>query len=204
MPDNTVRAAYTAVNQLYIDLFGSPTDLDPAHTAFALRHLTEGPVLDLGCGPGHFTKVLTDAGTPTTGIDLVPEFITHARTTYPTLDFELGCLRTLNTPPESVAGILAWFSLIHIPPPELPAVLTEFHRVLRPGGHLVLGFFDTEDEVEEFPHKVIPAYRWPVDELAYLLAIAGFTELERFQHPASADTRRHAALALVRSRTHLL
>ncbi|MFF2088184.1 class I SAM-dependent methyltransferase [Nocardia sp. NPDC058176] len=198
MPDNTVRAAYTAVNQLYIDLFGSPTDLDPAYTTFILRHLTEGPVLDLGCGPGHFTKVLTDAGIPTTGIDLVPEFITHARTTYPTLDFELGSFRTLNTPPESIAGILAWFSLIHIPPPELPTILTEFHRVLRPGGALVLGFFDAENEVEMFPHKVTNAYRWPINNLITLLQTTGFTELDRLQHPATATTRRHAALACAR------
>lgn len=199
MPDNAVRAAYTAVNQLYIDLFGSPTDLDPAHTAFALRHLTEGPVLDLGCGPGHFTKVLTDAGIPATGIDLVPEFITHARTTYPTLDFELGSLRILNTPNESVAGVLAWFSLIHIPPQELPTILTEFHRVLRPGGRFVLGFFDTEDEVEVFAHKVTDAYRWPIDELTDLLHTTGFTELDRLQHPATDTTRRHAALACART-----
>lgn len=195
MPDNAVRAAYTAVNQLYIDLFGSPADLPPDDTAFALRHLTEGPVLDLGCGPGQFTRILADAGLPTTGIDLVPEFIAHARATHPTLDFEVGSLRTLTHPDASIAGILAWFSLIHLPPADLPAVLTEFHRVLRPGGTLVLGFFDTTDTVEPFPHKVAPAYRWPVDTLATLLHTTGFTELARRHHPATDTTRRHAALA---------
>ena len=134
VPDNTVQAAYTAIHNLYIESFGSPTDLDPEDTAFATTHLSPGPVLDLGCGPGHFTKFLTDAGIPTTGVDLVPEFIAHARSAYPNIAFELGSLRALDAPTESVPGILAWFSLIHMDPTELPAVLAEFHRVLTPVG----------------------------------------------------------------------
>ncbi|MFD3745994.1 class I SAM-dependent methyltransferase [Nocardia sp. NPDC058633] len=199
MPDNTVQAAYTAIHDVYIDLFGSPTDLPPEDTAFALTHLAPGPVLDLGCGPGHFTKFLTDVGIPTTGIDLVPEFITHARSNYPDIAFELGSIRTLDTPAESVPGLLAWFSLIHMDPADLPTVLAEFHRVLTPGGRLVIGFFESTDAVEPFPHKVTTAYRWPTDRLAETLHTAGFTELARLHHPASGDTRPHAALAVIKA-----
>ncbi|WP_410870533.1 class I SAM-dependent methyltransferase [Nocardia sp. A7] len=202
MSDNTVQAAYTAIHHVYIDLFGSPTDLAPDDTAFALTHLSPGPVLDLGCGPGHFTKFLTDAGIPTTGIDMVPEFIMHARTTYPDIPFELGSLRTLDAPTDSVPGLLAWFSLIHINPTELPTVLAEFHRVLTPGGCLVIGFFESTDTVEPFPHKVTTAYRWPVDHLAETLHRAGFTEIDRLHHPASGDVRPYAALAVAKSAPH--
>lgn len=200
VPDNTVQAAYTAIHNLYIESFGSPTDLDPEDTAFAVTHLSPGPVLDLGCGPGHFTKFLTDAGIPTTGVDLVPEFIAHARSAYPSIAFELGSLRELDAPTESVPGILAWFSLIHMDPTELPAVLAEFHRVLTPGGRLVVGFFESTDLVEPFPHKVTTAYRWPTDHLSATLRAAGFTELDRLHHPASGNVRPHAALAVSKVR----
>ncbi|MFD4456721.1 class I SAM-dependent methyltransferase [Nocardia sp. NPDC058480] len=199
MPDNTVQAAYSAIHTLYIEVCGHLEFLDPEDTTFARTHLSPGPVLDLGCGPGHFTKFLTDAGIPATGIDMVPEFITHARTTYPGVPFELGSLRTLNAPTDSVPAILAWFSLIHLDPTELPTVLAEFHRVLTPGGRLVIGFFESTDTVESFPHKVTTAYRWPTDTLAEVLATAGFTEQARLQHPASGDVRSHAALAVAKS-----
>lgn len=199
VPDNIVQAAYSAVHTLYIEVCGDLEFLDPEDTTFTLTHLSPGPVLDLGCGPGHFTKFLTDAGVPATGIDMVPEFITHARATYPGIGFELGSLRTLDAPTASVAAILAWFSLIHLDPTELPAVLAEFHRVLTPGGRLVVGFFESTDEVEPFPHKVTTAYRWPADRLSETLRRAGFTELARLHHPTAGDVRPYAALALAKS-----
>jgi hypothetical protein len=41
----------------------------------------------------------------------------------------------------SAAGLLAWFSLIHVPDDEVPAVFAHFRRVLRPGGPLLLGCY---------------------------------------------------------------
>ncbi|GAD84367.1 putative methyltransferase [Nocardia asteroides NBRC 15531] len=198
--DTTVRTAYSAINELYIDLFGSPTDLPPDDSAFVLRHLagTDGPVLDLGCGPGHFTQTLHAAGLAATGIDLVPEFIAHAASRYPGIPFRVDSIRAIDAPTGSIGGLLAWFSLIHFTPGELPAVLAEFARVLAPGGRLVLGFFDTDEPVEVFAHKVTPAYRWPVDTMAAVLADAGFTEIDRFERPATDDMRRYAALATSR------
>ncbi|WP_336085743.1 class I SAM-dependent methyltransferase [Nocardia sp. SSK8] len=194
-----VRTAYSAVHRLYIDSFGSPSDLDPDDVTFVLNHFTPGPTLDLGCGPGHFTKTLTDAGYPTTGIDLVPEFITHARTTYPTLPFEQASFTTLPTPDHTITNILAWFSLIHFHPTELPPLLAEFHRALTPGGTLILGFFESPHTVEPFPHKVTTAYRYPTPTLAETLAAAGFTEKARRHHPASDTTRPYSALAATAS-----
>ncbi len=199
VPDNTVQAAYSAIHTRYIEVCGYLEFLDPEDTSFALTHLSPGPVLDLGCGPGHFTKFLTDAGIPATGIDMVPEFITHARTTYPGIPFELGSLRTLDAPTASVPAVLAWFSLIHLDPTELPTVLAEFHRVLTPGGRLVIGFFESIDTIEPFPHKVTTAYRWPADHLSETLHKAGFTEVDRLHHPAAGDVRPHGALAVAKS-----
>ncbi|WP_280349011.1 class I SAM-dependent methyltransferase [Nocardia neocaledoniensis] len=200
MSDTTVRSAYRAIHELYIDLFGSPTHIEPADAAFVLRHLTEGPVLDLGCGPGHFTQVLHASGLAATGIDLVPEFVAHARSRYPGIPFHVDSLRAIDAPPATIGGLLAWFSLIHFTPAELPAILAEFHRVLAPGGRLVIGFFASEEQVEVFPHKVTDAYRWPVDDLSELLGAAGFTEVERCRRPRVGEMRPYAVLAVERGR----
>ena len=93
-------------------------------------------------------------------------------------------------------GILAWYSLIHLPPPDLDKVLAEFRRVITPAGTLVVGFFDG-DELATFDHKVVTAYRWPVDELAERLTRAGFTEVERERRPGDGTHRPHAAIAAV-------
>jgi len=192
-----VRDAYSSLSKQYIALY----DGDWAHeddTALVRGHLAglDGPVLDLGCGPGHWTAYLHSLGADVTGIDMVPEFIDHARAGFPGPEFRLGSMTELDVPDHAVAGILSWYSTIHLPPAELDRMLAEFHRMLAPSGRLVIGFFDSDDEVADFDHKVITAYRWPVDEFSARLAKAGFTELERRQqHFPERPDRRYAAIA---------
>lgn len=183
MDGEKVRQAYTGVAALYIELFGTSEQVHADDLAFIGRHLASrpGPVLDLGCGPGHITGYLRSLGVDTTGIDLVPEFIAHARAAHPGVDFRLGSMESLAVDDHSVDGILAWYSLIHLPPPDLDGVLTGFRRAMAPAGTLVLGLFpadpaDPADQVAAFDHKVVTAYRWPLDEIAERLTRAGFTE----------------------------
>jgi SAM-dependent methyltransferase len=187
-----IRMAYGAVADLYIDLFGHHDKVPADDLAFIDRHLVgrPGPVVDVGCGPGHLTAYLHSRGADATGIDLVPEFIAHARAAHPAVPFRVGSMDE----PFSAAGILAYYSLIHRPPHELDAVLAAFHRALSPGGVLVIGFFDGP-EVVAFEHKVTTAYYWPPDELAARLARAGFTELERLRRPADGTRRAQAMIA---------
>lgn len=95
-------------------------------------------------------------GVEATGIDLVPEFIDHARATHPNGRYELGAMQRLPVPDSSVGGILSWYSLIHLLPDELDGVLAELHRATATGGTLVAGFFDGT-EVAAFEHKVATA-----------------------------------------------
>ncbi|WP_426503622.1 class I SAM-dependent DNA methyltransferase [Dactylosporangium sp. McL0621] len=193
-----VQQAYTSVAELYIELFGTAGKVHPDDLALVARHLGNrpGPVLDLGCGPGHLTDYLRGLGTDATGVDVVPEFIAHARATHPTGTYRLGSMDDLAIAEHSLAGILAWYSLIHRPPREFDAVLAGFRRAMAPGGSLVLGFF-VGDEVDAFEHKVVTAYRWPPDEVAARLARAGFTEVERLLRLDDEVHRPHAAIAAV-------
>ncbi|WP_208760930.1 class I SAM-dependent methyltransferase [Micromonospora orduensis] len=191
-----VRQAYSSVAELYIGLFGSRDQVHPDDLAFIGRHLAgrPGAVLDLGCGPGHLTDHLCSLGVDATGLDMVPEFIDHARATHPGGRYQLGTIDTLDVADSSLSGLLAWYSLIHLPPPDLDGVLARLRRAVAPGGTLVIGFFDA-DEVGAFDHKVVTAYRWPVDEFSARLARAGFTEVERLQRPGDGTHRPHAVIA---------
>lgn len=196
-----VRDAYAAVAGRYAELFDrSGLDHeDGEDVALVERHLVglPGPVLDLGCGPGQWTAHLHALGADVTGVDVVPEFVAHARAAHPGPGFVLGSMTGLDVPAHSVAGVLAWYSTIHLPPSELDGVLTAVRRLLAPGGALVLGFFSSDDDgVVPFDHAVTTAHRWPVDVMAQRLAGAGFTELERVQRVSAArPDRRHAAIA---------
>lgn len=193
-----VRVAYSAASEQYIDLFNGGWQDHEDDTALVRRHLIglAGPVLDLGCGPGHWTAFLHALGADVTGVDIVPEFISHARATHPGPKFQLGSMTEVDAAKHSVAGILAWYSTIHMPPPELKRALAVFRQLLTPSGVLVVGFFDSDSAVSEFDHKVTTAYRWPVDVFAEHLAEAGLREVQRLQHQvAERPDRKYAAIA---------
>lgn len=91
-PRGRCSGAYSLLSERYIDLFGSVEHVHADGLALIRRHLgqTSGPVLDLGCGAGHLTGFPRSMHADVTGIDLVPEFITHARRDHPTARFEVG------------------------------------------------------------------------------------------------------------------
>ena len=99
-----------------------------------------GPVADVGCGPGYVTGYLHDAGVDVFGIDLSPEMIAIAQRDYPDLRFEVGTMTDLDLANNSVVGIIAFWSVIHVPDHAIPGVFEQFRRVLRPQGLLLVGF----------------------------------------------------------------
>ena len=198
MDFEAVRDAYATTSERYINLTDGDWSADDDDTDFVRQHLTglSGPVLDLGCGPGHWTGYLHSLATEVTGVDLVPEFIAHARANYPGPEFRLGSMTEVDVPDHSLAGVLSWCSTIHVPPPELDLILANFRRLLASSGVLVIGFFDSDDDVAAFDHAVVTAYRWPVEVFVERLAQAGLTEVQRLQQqfPQRPD-RKYAAIA---------
>lgn len=99
-----------------------------------------GPVADVGCGPGHVTGYLHEAGLHVRGIDLSPEMVAIARRDHPEVRFDVGTMTDLELADDSLAGLVAFWSVIHVPDHAVPGVFEEFRRVLRPGGLLLVGF----------------------------------------------------------------
>ncbi|ADJ48067.1 methyltransferase [Amycolatopsis mediterranei S699] len=134
--------SYDTVASSYADFVSDALEKEPylkaALKLFAAE--VDGPVVDVGCGPGHFTAYLASLGVEASGVDLSPGMIDLARRSHPGLRFEVGSMTDLALPDGSVAGVLASWSLIHVPDESVPATLGHFHRVLRPGGLLMIGY----------------------------------------------------------------
>jgi len=118
------RTSYDTVAGSYADrmrdvLAGEPY-LRAALALFAdlVHDAGGGPVADMGCGPGHVT-----AHRHKLGVDLSPAMIDNARRDYPDLRFEVGSMTDLRLADASIAALLAFWSLIHIPDDEIPTVL---------------------------------------------------------------------------------
>lgn len=141
--ESEVRTAYEAVAADYAELLRDELASLPIEravlAAFAelVRGDGGGPVADLGCGPGRVTANLHALGLPAFGVDLSHGMVAVARTAYPDLRFEQGSMRSLDIDDGGLAGIVAWYSIIHTAPDDLPLVFDELARVLRPGGRLL-------------------------------------------------------------------
>lgn len=99
-----------------------------------------GPVVDVGCGAGRVSAHLAARGVDVFGLDLSPGMIDVARRTYPHLRFQVGAMEELSIPDATLGGLLAWYSLIHTAPDGLPAVVSQFARVLKTGAWLLTAF----------------------------------------------------------------
>ncbi|MFI9019314.1 class I SAM-dependent methyltransferase [Streptomyces griseus] len=140
------RTSYNTVAASYADLTRHLLDETPEERAalalFAnlVRDQGGGPVADVGCGTGRITAHLCQLGLDAFGIDLSPGMIEVARRDHPGLRFDLGSMTDLAFADASMTGLVAWYSLIHVPDDEISSVFAHFQRVLRPGGPLLLGF----------------------------------------------------------------
>lgn len=184
MPSPT-QTSYNTVAANYADLTRDALSHHP-YLRTALAHLAEelrdadAPVADVGCGPGHVTAHLKALGVNTFGLDLAPGMIDVARREHPDLAFLVGAMPTLPLATGSVAGVLSWWTLIHLPDDVIPLALKDFHRVLRPGAPLQLGFH-TGDDVRlktsgygDLPMEV-QVHRRPLTRVSGWLCDAGFT-----------------------------
>jgi SAM-dependent methyltransferase len=176
--------AATYTERIFSELAGKPLDRHLLNR-FAEDVRGHGLVADLGCGPGHVARYLHDQGVRMLGIDLSPRMIDLARQRSPDIEFRVGDMRTLDLPDGALAGIVAFYSLIHIGEPEMGATLRELRRVLAPGGLLLVAFHVGEETVhrdELWGHTVSLDFRFlmPSPMVARLIEV-GFVVLERVE-----------------------
>lgn len=205
---HSTRTFYDAIATEYADLFRTVLEDRPLDRAvlgaFAELVLAAGggPVADLGSGPGRVTAHLHGLGLAVSGLDLSPRMVELARAEHPGVRFEVGSLTDVDAADGTLAGVVAWYSLIHTPRERLPEVIAEFHRVLAPGGHLLVAFQVGEEPLHlanPFGKEVALDFnRLSPDHIATLLKEAGFTVTARVRREPEGTERVPQASLLAR------
>ncbi|WP_406864897.1 class I SAM-dependent methyltransferase [Streptomyces sp. HUAS MG47] len=202
------RASYDAIATAYAERYAGVHEAEPLGPAIldafaALVHAAGGgPVVEVGSGPGEVTAMLHARGLDVHGVDLSPVMVAMARRDHPQVRFEEGSMTALDLGDESLGGLVAWYSLIHIAPEAVPDVLAGFHRVLAPGGLLLLAF-QVGDEpqryTEGFGHSIdLDFHRLRPERLERQLGEAGFTVQARMEREANGTEPTPQAYVLAR------
>ncbi|MFB6980671.1 class I SAM-dependent methyltransferase [Streptomyces scopuliridis] len=192
------RHSYNAVAERYAAEIGDELDgkpLDRALLAAFVELASEGPIADIGCGPGHATAHLAHHGARTLGVDLSPAMcaVAHRTTALPCAAADMTALPIRS---HTMGGILCWYAVIHLNQTERAAAYAEFARVLCPGAPALIAFHTDDTDTgpgqathltEWWDHPVDLTFRYldPTTEVA-ALARAGLTlaaRLDRAPHP---------------------
>jgi ubiquinone/menaquinone biosynthesis C-methylase UbiE len=204
---DALRQSYDAVAAEYAQRISHELEHKPLDREllrrFAGRVPSGGLIADLGCGPGHVAQYLADCGGHVLGIDLSREMLVQAHRLNPALALIQANLLDLPLAAEAVAGLVAYYALIHVPRTDMPAALRESWRVLQPDGQLLLSFHRGTEVVHltEWWEKAVSLdfIFFGTDELQNYLGAAGFAIEEVVERPpypeVEAQTHRTYILA---------
>jgi SAM-dependent methyltransferase len=186
-----IRTSYDTVASSYADLLRDSLDRLPHMRALlsSFSALFDGPVVDAGCGTGHITAYLHSLGVDISGVDLSPGMIDVARREHSAVRFSVGSMTSLDLADGALAGVIAWWSLVHLPDAMVAGALAEFRRVLRPGGALLVGFHMGDGATHKTSgyggHPMnVTVYRRPLARVREWMRDAGLTvEMEAVLDP---------------------
>ena len=149
--EEIVQKSYNKIAQKYLDnrhTWDNSNELKE----FA-RLLPKGAkVLDIGCGGGiPVADFLIKSGLDVTGIDFAEEMLKLARKNVPKARLFLNDMNELCFKDNSFEGLTALYSIIHVPREKHYDLMQSFHRILKPGGVMLICMGPDEWEaVDEF------------------------------------------------------
>lgn len=129
----------------YLDLEkrfrGSPAEvrsrLQP-YLAIFQQEAPTAPILDIGCGRGEWLQLLSDADIPAEGVDLNPINGAACRTAGLKVSTAAAQEFLAQLPDASLGGVTAFQFIEHIEFDDLLALVAQIHRILQPGGILIM------------------------------------------------------------------
>ena len=142
-------------------------------------------VLDVGCGTGQLAMIFAERVAPTgsvAGIDAAPEMIkratSRARKQQLPIAFQVAFAQRLPFPNGSFHAVASTLVLHHVAEDDRQAAVQEMHRVLKPGGRLLIAEFERGHGPHKLPRRLLPAAPDHMAEKAYqLVSAAGFTDV---------------------------
>jgi SAM-dependent methyltransferase len=202
------QASYDAVVEEYVRRISDELQHKPIDRAlldrFADAVRNRGPVCDLGCGPGHVARYLKERGLDVVGYDLSPKMVEAARLLNPEINYHQADMTALDHAAGSWAGVVAFYSLIHIPPAEIAQTLRGFWRILQPGGRLLLAFHIGEEtlHLDDWWEKRVNVdfFFFQPEQMARDLEAAGFEVEEIIEREPYPDVEHQSRRAYIFAR----
>ena len=179
----TVRSMYDTNADSYTKMMDAEIDL-PLY-ADVLERLCKrirdvpGTVIDSSCGSGHMLSRYHeqyDPKRPLVGIDLSPRMVEIASERLGAgATIMAGDMRDLAViEDDSAAALLSFFAIHHLDPEGVRTALGEWHRVLQPGGQLLIAAWEGVGAIDYGDEADLVALRYRSDEIAGWTEEAGF------------------------------
>jgi ubiquinone/menaquinone biosynthesis C-methylase UbiE len=177
-----VRSSYDTVageysRHIYLELENKPFDRQWLNR-FAGLVRDQQIICDVGCGPGQIARHMADRHVSVFGLDLSRGMLLEAQRLNPDINFVEGNMLAFPIGSNKLAGITAFYSIIHLDRDLAPNAFAEMYRVLRPTGYLLLAFHLGVDVVhisELWGHEVdLDATFFTTEEVTRSLVHAGF------------------------------
>jgi ubiquinone/menaquinone biosynthesis C-methylase UbiE len=181
-----IENLYDTVAKEYAEAFSGEHEKKPKDQEILHRFTQEigarRPVWDFGCGPGQTTKYLKDLGIEISGLDLSEKILEQARILHPEINFRKGNILALEFDDDFIAGIVAFYAIVHFTEEQVGAAFREVFRVLQPGGIFLFTYHIGEEKIrlEEFLGKEVDTdfMFFTTDFISSCLKNSGFKKIE--------------------------
>ena len=137
------RQTYNLAAQKYHDLFHNEMNEKEYDrkllNSFAAKFNKDSLICDARCGPsGHIGRYLFEKGLKVIGLDISEKCVELARLYNPDMKFECADIASMPFDNNSFDGVISYYSVINTPKIYVNGLFTEFHRVLKPDGYLLV------------------------------------------------------------------
>lgn len=138
-PKNIVQQGYDQLGSLYRMHYEETNPERYIHWLTELTRLlpSDANLLELGCADGIPTARFLSQHFEYLGIDISPVQIELARANVPKARFETADMSILTFPASTFDGIIALYSIIHVPLAEQPALISAVYQWLKPNGYFL-------------------------------------------------------------------
>jgi ubiquinone/menaquinone biosynthesis C-methylase UbiE len=183
---NKIANLYDSIAKEWAETFSGEHEKKPKDQEILRKFSQEiggrRPVWDFGCGPGNTTKYLKNLGIEISGLDLSESMLERARTIHPEIHFRKGNILELEFEDDSIAGIVAFYAIIHFTEEQVRIAFREVIRVLKTGGLFLFTYHIGEGTIhlDEFLGKKvdIDVMFFTTAFIARCLKDSGFEKIE--------------------------
>lgn len=191
-----VKKDYDLIADKYSECWGDYWDDKPQIDNFISLLKPGSKVLDIGSGTGYITKYMQEKDLDPVGIDFSQKMLDIATKKYPQVTFLKGDATEIDSlfKANFFDGVMATYCLSYVPKAELPSVLNQINRVLKPNAPLIMIMQGGKGEIiideplidGDKGKDALFSSLYSKEELQDLLAAVGF-RIEEFYIKKSMD-----------------